>query len=79
MSINSKKASPEEIAKGLELLKKKNTKEERIIEQTEEELRQKNRRQYVRQKLMIQKAVIEGITVLETEIDTYIQKMKKMK
>jgi hypothetical protein len=87
--IERKKASEEEIQKGLELLAKQRHTSERVkagelkgatgkkrADMTPEELkvtRDKNRRQNVHDRLLRQKAVAKGITVTPAEVDAYIK------
>ena len=83
VELDPKKASKEDIAKGLELLQRQEIRKEKIArgeikgglkwsemsEEQKEKARQAARKRNVRIKLMCQKAVEAGITVSEDEIE----------
>ena len=88
MAINPKKASPEEIQRGLELLEKERIRKERIArgeikggvkwsemsEEQKEKARLAARRRNAKLNILARKATEAGITVTDKEIEAYLNK-----
>ena len=83
MAINIKKASPEEIQRGLDLLDRENVRKDKIkkglikgevkwkdlTDEQKDKARLANKRRNLRISLTVKKALAAGITVTEQEID----------
>lgn len=88
MKIDPKKATPEQIARGLELLAKQELRKERIkrgeikggakwsemTPEQKEKFRAAARRRNAKINLLARKAMEAGITVSDKEIDAYLGK-----
>lgn len=88
--VDIRKATKEEIARGLELLEKENIRKQRIAngeikggkkysEMSQEEkdkARRANKKRTARIKLLADKAIAKGLTVTDAEIEAYMNSPK---